>query len=576
MSPAEGIDATLRYHARSTHHPGRYAPGPGYLDWANQPEPFRTWAGAPVVELPIAGDDVTASWGDLHRPALVRPRPLDRGSLGAFFELALGITAWKEHRGARWALRANPSSGNLHPTEAYALLPGSPGLPAGLYHYVSRDHVLERRFTPSGASAAVLDRLLPAGAFLVGLASIHWREAWKYGERAFRYCQHDAGHALASIRYAAAALGWSARLLDAPGDDDVARLLGLDRDGDFGAVAPADREHPDGFLAVAPSPAIDTTARSAERGLDGLRECLADGTWAGTPNALSPEASDWPAIAEVAAATRKVRTADPSSHGRDGAPQDDAPRVQGAAPRDDWGARPGDGRAALFLIRGRRSAVDMDGTTAVPVGRFLAVLQRLLPYPGIPPWDVLPWAPRVHPVLFVHRVDGLSRGLYLLERAPGALQDLRRAFRPSFAWKPGHPAPPGVPLFLLEEGDTRPLARFASCQQEIAAGSAFAVAIIADLRDLERGAWWYRRLHWEAGVLGHVLYMEAEASGVRGTGIGCFFDDVVHETLGIGGRRFRDLYHFTVGGAVDDRRLTTSPGYDGAVRRRATVVSSNA
>jgi len=557
MSATDSVEVTLRCHARSMHHPGRYAPGPGYLDWANQPEPFRTWAGAPVVELPLAGDDVTASWGDLHRPGAVTPRRLDRRSIGAFFELALGITAWKQHRGARWALRANPSSGNLHPTEGYALLPDSPGLPAGLFHYVSRDHVLERRFTPSAASSAVLARLLPGAAFLVGLASIHWREAWKYGERAFRYCQHDAGHALASLRYAAATLGWSARLLDAPGDDDVSALLGLDRDVDFGAVAAADREQPGALVVIAPAPAIDSAARSVESGLDGLREGLADGVWAGRPNALSPGAVDWPTIVEVAAATVKGRTAGCSSPGGDG------------AARDDGGATPRDGRAALFLIRGRRSAVDMDGTTAISAGAFFDILQRLLPYSRVPPWDVLPWAPRVHPVFFVHRVDGLARGLYLLERAPGALEDLRKAFRPSFAWEPVKAAPPGLPFYLLEEGDARPLARFASCQQDIAADSAFAVAMIADLRDLEHGPWWYRRLHWEAGVLGQVLYMEAEASSVRGTGIGCFFDDVVHDTLGIGDRRFRDLYHFTVGGAIDDRRLTTSPGYGGAIWRRA-------
>jgi SagB-type dehydrogenase family enzyme len=568
MPAPDRIETVLRYHARSTHHPGRYASGPGYLDWANQPEPFRTWEGAPVVELPVAGDEVTASWGDLHRPGAVPPRPLDRRSIGAFFELALGITAWKQHRGARWALRANPSSGNLHPTEAYTLLPDSPGLPAGLYHYTSRDHALERRVTPSPASAAVLARLLPGGAFLVGLASIHWREAWKYGERAFRYCQHDAGHALASIRYAASALGWSARLLAAPGDEDVSALLGLDRDGDFATLAPAHREHPDALAVVAPAAAIDRAAAPLETSLDALRDCAADGAWAGRPNALGAETVDWPAIAEVAAATRKIRTADPSSHGQDGAPQDDEGHRRGPAPRDDR-ARPGDGHSALFLIRGRRSAVDMDGTTAISVDAFFAILQRLLPRRGVPPWDVLPWAPRVHPAFFVHRVDGLPRGLYLLERAKGALEDLRKAFRPSFAWGPVKAAPPGLPLFLLEEGDARRLAQFASCQQEIAAGSAFAVAMIADLRGLEDGPWWYRRLHWEAGVLGQALYMEAEAAGVRGTGIGCFFDDVVHEALGIGDRRFRDLYHFTAGGAVDDRRLTTSPGYGGAVSRRA-------
>jgi len=181
---------------------------------------------------------------------------------------------------------------------------------------------------------------------------------------------------------------------------------------------------------------------------------------------------------------------------------------------------------------------------------------------------VLPWGPCVHPVFFVHRVEGVARGLYLLVRAPGALEDLRKAFRPSFAWRRIDLAAPGLPLFLLEEGDTRPLARFASCQQEIASDSAFAVAMIADLRDFEEGPWWYRRLHWEAGVLGQVLYMEAEAAGVRGTGIGCFFDDVVHETLGVPGFRLRDLYHFTVGGAVEDRRLATLPGYGDAILRR--------
>ena len=75
-------EAVFRYHARTTHFPGRYAPGPGFLDWANQPEPFRSYAGAPVVELPVAGEDLTASWGDLHRPGSVPPRALDRGSAG--------------------------------------------------------------------------------------------------------------------------------------------------------------------------------------------------------------------------------------------------------------------------------------------------------------------------------------------------------------------------------------------------------------------------------------------------------------------------------------------------------------
>ena len=35
-------------------------------------------------------------------------------------------------------------------------------------------------------------------------------------------------------------------------------------------------------------------------------------------------------------------------------------------------------------------------------------------------------------------------------------------------------------------------------------------------------------------MIGQVLYLEAEAVGVRTTGIGCFFDDPVHQAMGFG------------------------------------------
>ena len=75
------------------------------------------------------------------------------------------------------------------------------------------------------------------------------------------------------------------------------------------------------------------------------------------------------------------------------------------------------------------------------------------------------------------------------------------------------------------------------------------------------GPWFYRRLYWETGLLGQQLYLEAEASGIRATGIGCFFDELSHQVFGLVGDRFQVLYHFTVGAAVDDERLQTHPPY---------------
>ena len=115
----------------------------------------------------------------------------------------------------------------------------------------------------------------------------------------------------------------------------------------------------------------------------------------------------------------------------------------------------------------------------------------------------------------------------------------------------------------MTQGDLRRTAQIVSCHQEIAADGAFSLGMIADFSPTIRGtgAWWYRRLFWEAGVLGQVLYLEAEAAGVRSTGIGCYFDDAFHELLGLTGDEFQDLYHFTVGGPVEDRRLMTLPPY---------------
>ena len=79
--------------------------------------------------------------------------------------------------------------------------------------------------------------------------------------------------------------------------------------------------------------------------------------------------------------------------------------------------------------------------------------------------------------------------------------------------------------------------------------------------NVERYPFLYRRLHWETGMIGQVLYLDAEAHGMRGTGMGCFFDDITHEILGLSDNTFQDLYHYSIGKAVEDRRLTTLPPY---------------
>lgn len=539
---ADALEVVRAYHRATCHHPHRAAVGPYELDWGTQPDPFRRYAGAELLPLPRAWEtEPGPDYDRIFVAGAVPPRPLDRATLGRLFYDSLAISAWKELGDARWSLRVNPSSGNLHPTEAHLACGPVPGLGGPLCaHYAPREHALEVRARPEPERWRALSLGLPEDALLVGLTSIHWREAWKYGERAYRYCQHDVGHAIACLSLAAACLGWRTELLDDLGSDEVRDLFGLaDPRG-------ADPEEPDAALAVLPDGTPSVSGRLPAEAIAAYRAL----PWVGLPNELSSAHVDWDAVEVCAHAARKPPTA-----GEHATPHPPAPQPPDEGENEGLAARP--------LIRGRRSAVALDGRTGMQRELFYAILARTLPRTGRVPFDVLPWRPRVHFGLFVHRVAGIPPGLYVLARDPGRADDLKAAMRPDFVWQTPEGRPGDLPLFLLREGDARSVSASVSCQQAIAADGCFSLGMLAEFAPVleAHGPWFYPRLHWECGLAGQVLYLEAEAAGLRGTGIGCFFDEPVHEVFGLATERYRSLYHFTVGGALGDERLTTHAAY---------------
>ena len=538
----------VHYHDATKHDFNRFARSLGYLDWATQPDPFRRYHGAPIIELGravVAGD---VRYDALFSSAETRtPLPIDQRTIGEFARCSMGLSAWKQHQSSRWALRVNPSSGNLHPTECYIIWDGR------VCHYAPREHALEVR--------CEIDA--PRDGFLVALTSILWREAWKYGERAFRYCQHDVGHAIGSLRFAAALLGWQLRLLPWA-DPDISALLGLDRDADY---THAEREDPECIALVTAGPAHDRGSVDGPALVSSARH----GNWRGQANALSRSQVDWPIIDGVAAATRRQESGiwnqDSGLPGNQVG--DSATRIQATAPQ------------ARQIILQRRSAVAFDGRSSLPADSFFAMLQRLDP-PGCP-WDAIDWPPQVHLAIFVHRVDGLEPGIYAYLRGD-VREEWRAAMRPEFLWQkvrlkpdttnqendsnaPNVSNDPNDPngLFLLLPMDVKWAGMRVSCDQDIAGDGFFSLGMIARFEPAlqEQGEWFYRRLFWECGLVGQVLYLEAEAAGGRATGIGCFYDDAVHEVLGLEGRQWQSLYHFSMGMPVEDTRLTSEPGYPG-------------
>jgi SagB-type dehydrogenase family enzyme len=539
MTPEAKI--VLNYHQETKHHPDRYARSPGYMDWQNQPEPFRFFEGCETVDLPFLDRNPELDHDGLYRRA-DDPQPVKLETVGAFLELSLALSAWKAVGPNRWSLRINPSSGNLHPTEGYVVLPETPGLAAGVYHYLPLLHALERRAALPETVSAELAETLGTGGFLVGLASIFWREAWKYGERAFRYCNHDVGHALAALSFSAGLQGWRTRALAALGDEDVSAVLGLDR----AQWHPEEAEHPDLLCAVAPR-----TAETPPTLPDSLLAGFAELTFQGTPRPLSARRVPWKRIGQAAEAARKPRTGPPRI-------------VQPSRPFREGPARM---LSAPQIIRRRRSAVAFGGKGKLDRETFFALLDRTLPRPDCAPFDLNLQPAAVDLLIFVHDVQDLIQGLYLFARTCGGPEPLLAVTREDLSWSM---VETGFPLFRLADGNFRHRAIGASCHQEIAGDSAFSLGMIARFREnVASRPWSYRHLFWETGMIGQVLYLEAEARGVRGTGIGCFFDDEVHKLIGLRDDAFQSLYHFTVGDPVEDPRLETLPPYHHLNRKHA-------
>ena len=546
------IQTVFDYHQATKHGYYRYAASPGYLDWDSQPNPFRRYDGARMIHLEKTPPTDEPRYDDAFVDGRIAPVPVSMRSISQLLYDSLAISAWKSVEETRWALRVNPSSGNLHPTEGYLICGPIDGLATApmVCHYAPKEHALEVRAEFDLGLWQQLCGRLPPGTFFTGLTSIHWREAWKYGQRAYRYCQHDAGHAIGAISIAAAGLGWQARILDDLGTDELGLLMGISGDceaghkREAGPKGRAEAEEPDVLIAVAPS-----GRQMEETGLPGdpIR-IFAALDWRGTPNQLSASHVGW-GMEEIAEAARKGRSR----------------RCEWSAdPVKPWllDARP---LSLRRMIRQRRSAVAMDGETSISREAFYHILQKTLAAPGSVPFSTLSWKPHIHLAVFVHRVDDLPAGLYFLVRDGSQKTALEAALTKADAWRPPPGCPERLELYCLAEADLRGAAQQISCTQEIASAGCFSLGMIAQYREpLERhGPWFYPRLFWEAGVVGQVLYLEAEAAGIRSTGIGCYFDDAMHELLGLEGRSYQDLYHFTIGGPIEDTRLTTLPAYAG-------------
>lgn len=514
----KAIQTVFEYHEITKHSQQRYARSLGYMDWSTQPNPFRTYKGAEKITLPLAMQNTTPPYHllDIKLPSA----PVTIESISQLLQFSMGIAAWKNSGGPSWAVRCNASSGNLHPTESYLILPPTlkeQKIQSAVLHYEPQNHELELLATFETDFWSTL----PKGSFLLGISSINWREVWKYGERAFRYTNLDVGHAWQSIVVSAKMLGWEVSRLDSISDSSIDILLGLQQEKRF-----SEKERGDMILV------ISTSKLDSSFALDSLIENIPL-NFEGIANRLSPSMQEWDIIPQIEKATLATQI------------------VQKNSPSKKLLKKPS--KESKQVVLSRRSVHIMHTEISkITQEQFHAILQSVM-------HSLDGKENSTHLCLMIHNIEEYAKGLYILLRNQDSKEELVGIMHSGFEWSETE----FENLYILELGDFRAASKNISCSQDIASDGAFSLGMLSDFSKqiLEFGPHRYKELYWECGAIGQQLYLEATSLDLSGTGIGCFLDDMMHGVLGIKNNRYQILYHFTIGRGNVDSRIMTIPAY---------------
>jgi len=511
------INMVYHYHEVTKHAPQRYARSLGYMDWSTQPNPFREYRGAKEIKLPLALEYPTIPYSliDEQNPSA----PLCIESLSQLLQFSMAIAAYKSSDGSRWAVRCNASSGNLHPTETYLILPPLfDNVKSTISHYNPKNHSLEilKEFESD------IWQEYPKGTLFLGVSSIAWREVWKYGERAFRYVNLDAGHAWQSIVVSAKMLGWKTSRVETLSDEEMAKILGLDQKERF-----FEAEHPDMILAISPQKLSSSSD---------ISKLLSDieGDFSGIANQLSPQMHKWEIIPQIIEATSAPEIAKKNT---------EELRVEREATKE----------SKEVVLQRRSVHVMKSDISTITKEQFHTILSSVN-------GSLDGKKSAAHLCIFLHRVDGYEPGLYTLIRDNDDKEALKEAMHRDFLWQECD----FENLYFLKADDYTFASKAISCSQDIASDGSFSLGMLCRFSDeiIEYGAHRYRELFWECGAIGQQLYLEATSLGLSGTGIGCYLDDTMHSLLGLKNNKFQVLYHFTLGRGFVDSRIMTLPPYE--------------
>ena len=479
-------ELALTYHEETNHSYESVYRDRHFLDWANQPRPFKHYPGLEAIPLPpdLPVTRMPALLALSLPGALTVPTPLlTLHDLAYVLFYAAGVTRRRYYRGpGEMLFRAAACTGALYHIDLYLSVGDMPGLQAGLYHFDPRDFALRqlrqgdyRRVLAeaSGDNPALQD----APVIIIG-SDTFWRNSWKYRARAYRHSFWDAGTVLANLLAAAHACTLPAHLTLGFADATVNALLDVDPDREVALF----------LIGLGAGAALPATTPPIES----LHLAVAP---------LSPEEHDYPAIRIMHAAS-SLESPDDAAEWRGAAPEAPLPPATGEMFPLCPDTAASQASAALEDVIRRRGSARRFSHQPLSLSQLSNVLvQATQPIPA----DCLATAgKRLNDLyLIVNAVDGLPSGAYVLHPELQALE-------------------------LLCAGDFRQQAGELALGQELAAEASVTVFCLCDVLPIldhfgNRG---YRVAQLEGGILGGRMYLAAYAQGFGATGLTFFDDDV--------------------------------------------------
>jgi SagB-type dehydrogenase family enzyme len=485
MTDNRNLDAAWTYHNATKHSYASIRNNRHFLDWANQPMPFKVYTAPVPLPLPremrqtgVAALSAIAE--SLHTEAGAIP---NLEALAQLLYLSAGITRHRKRPGGEIFFRAAACTGALYEVELYVVCGDLEDLQAGVYHFAPGEFVLRRLRTgdyrgilaeATGGNPAILH-----APVAIVCTCTYWRNAWKYQDRTYRHFGWDNGTLLANLLGVATALGLPANVVGGFVDADVNRLLDVD----------SEREVAFSLVALGHVPQAVTPSSSELPALH--LETLP----------LSSNEIVYPAMQEIHTAS-SLRSAAEAETWRGSAPLTELPPPTGPLtelhPLSD-AEMPRDPIEQVILRRGSSRKFAQTGIDATQLATLLDRATR-----GVPVDFLDPQGTQLNDLyLIVNAVEGLQPGAYVYHRNLRALE-------------------------CLKGGNFRAQAGYLGLEQQLPADASVDIFLLADLQPiLQRfGNRGYRAVQLEAGILSGKLYLAAYAQRISATGLTFYDDDV--------------------------------------------------